>query len=473
MLPALNELATQVAALFIDENAGEPTCPIWFADSLKEPEALAQELAPRDHAWLKAIDFKPAPGNWALLPGEDGLGGVVFGRDGHDWASPLQAGSLPPVLPKGGYHFAGAAENPELAAIAWALGAYAFQHYQSNGARGERRLRLPPGVSKPDIVSIAAAIWLGRDLINTPANDLGPAELEDAARGVASHFGAKCDVITGDDLLAENFPLIHAVGRASSREPRLIDIRWGDEAAPKVTLIGKGICFDTGGLNIKPGGSMALMKKDMGGAATALSLAAMIMSAGLGLRLRVLIPTAENSISGNAFRPGDVLKSRAGLTVEVGDTDAEGRLVLADALALADAEQPESLFSFATLTGSARVALGPELPPVYSTDAALAAALTETGRRLGDPMWPMPFWQPYDMLLDSRIANVSSIYPEPFAGSVMAALFLKRFVKAATRYTHFDIYGWVPKPQPGKPHGGEPQAARAVFDHLKRTFPRA
>ncbi len=472
MRSTLNELASQIGALFIDENAEAPTCPIWLTDSHKEQEALTQEIAPAQHAWLSAIDFKPTPGNWALIPGEDGLAGVVVGSDDGERANQLQTGALAPVLPKGGYHFGWTPEDPGLAALAWALGHYAFQRYQSSGKRGEKRLRLPPGVSRTDIVNIAAPVWLARDLINTPANDLGPEELEEAVRGVATHFGASCDVVAGDDLLAQNFPLIHAVGRASSREPRLIDLRWGEEADPKITLIGKGICFDTGGLNIKFGPAMALMKKDMGGAATALALAAMIMSAGLKVRLRLLIPAAENAISGNAFRPGDVLTSRAGLTVEVGDTDAEGRLVLADALTLADSEKPDHIISFATLTGSARIALGPDLPPVYSTDAALASALTETGRRLGDPMWPMPFWQPYDALLDSRIADVNSIYPEPFAGSVIAALFLKRFVKDAACYTHFDIYGWVPKPQPGKPAGGEPQCARAVFDHLKGAFPK-
>lgn len=474
MTPAkFKDVAAQVSGLFLDADTKQKTCPIWLAQTHKDREDATQELAPHHKEWLKAIEFKPNSGSWALLGGEHGIGGVVFGGDDKYGAGPgpLHAGALPPLLPAGDYHCAWRPGDTALTAIAWALGHYAFQHYQSGGKRGERRLRLPEGVDRQDVVNIAAATCLGRDLINTPANDLGPAELEASARDVAAAFGAECSVITGDELLAQNFPLIHAVGRASSRAPRLIDVRWGDPSAPRLTLVGKGICFDTGGLNIKPGVSMALMKKDMGGAATALALAAMIMGARLKVNLRLLIPAAENSISGNAFRPGDVLKSRAGITVEIGDTDAEGRLVLADALALADAEAPDHMISFATLTGAARVALGPELPPLYSTDDDIAVALTTHGRAVGDPAWPMPFWAPYDQLLESRIADINSIFAEPFAGSIMAALFLKRFAGSARAYTHFDIYGWVPRAQPGKPVGGEPQCARAVFDYLKGKFP--
>ncbi|MGF1622360.1 MAG: M17 family metallopeptidase [Rhodomicrobiaceae bacterium] len=463
------DIANRISALFIDTNSKEPTCPIWLAGSYKGETVFKPDISARHRKWLETIDFHGKPGKWAFLPGDSGLDGVVAGAD----TAPLFPGSLPPILPKGDYHLGWDADEANLAATAWALGHYAFQTYQSSGNGGLKRLRLPEGADRSEVVNIAAASWLGRDLINIPANDLGPAELEQAARNVAGHFGADFSSTTGDDLLPANFPLIHAVGRASTREPRLIDMRWGDPNAPKVTLVGKGMCFDTGGLNIKPGAGMALMKKDMGGSAAALALAAMIMGAGLPVRLRLLIAAAENSISGNSFRPGDVLKSRAGLNVEIGDTDAEGRLVLADALALADEEAPDYLISFATLTGSARVALGPDLPPVYSTDSAIAGGLTEIGGRIGDPMWPMPLWQPYDQLLDSRIGDINSIFPEPFAGSIMAALFLNRFVNAARSYTHFDIYGWVPKPQPGKPFGGEPQCARAVFDYLKGICPKA
>jgi leucyl aminopeptidase len=475
ILPSLKEISEHISTLFLKGSAKSVTTPIWLAEGHKEGTRFSAEIDPKHRGWLAAIDFQARHGRWAFLPGDEGIAGVVAGSDerlGPDGKT-LFPGSLPPVLPKGDYHLAWPVGDPELAAIAWALGHYSFHTYQASASAPPKRLRLPDGADLSAVVGIAAASWLGRDLINIPANDLGPAELESAVKAVAGQFGAEFRSVVGDELLPANFPLIHAVGRASTRAPRLIELQWGNSSAPKVTLIGKGICFDTGGLNIKPGSSMALMKKDMGGAAAALSLAAMIMGAGLPVRLRLLIPAAENSISGNAFRPGDILKSRAGLTIEIGDTDAEGRLVLADALALADEEAPDHLISFATLTGAARVALGPDLPPVFSTSNAVAIALTEAGRRVGDPMWPMPLWKPYDPLLDSRVGDVCSIFPEPFAGSVMAALFLNRFVSAAKTYTHLDIYGWVPRPQPAKPAGGEPQGARAVFDYLRGIFPSA
>jgi len=475
MLPTLKDLSTQISDLFVKTSAKEQTLPVWLAERHDGKRRLSEAMQPAHRDWLEAIDFQPKSGQWAPLPGKDGLAGVVVGADDRSGpeTAPLFAGSLPSILPQGAYQLEWEGVDAQLSAIAWALGHYSFSHYQAARDSGLKKLRLGKGAKLQEVVTIAAAHWLGRDLINIPANDLGPEELEHAARSVAAHFGADFSAIVGDDLLAENFPLIHTVGRASARTPRLIDLHWGDEAAPKVTIVGKGICFDTGGLNIKPRQGMALMKKDMGGSATALALAAMIMGANLPVRLRLLIAAAENSISGNAFRPSDVLKSRAGHTVEVGDTDAEGRLVLADALALADEEAPDHLFSFATLTGSARVGLGPDLPPVYSTDSAEAARIAEIGERLGDPCWPMPFWKPYDPLLDGRVGDVSSIAPDPFAGSIIAALFLKRFVTDARSYTHFDIYGWTPRPQPGKPVGGEPQCARAVFDYLKRTFPKS
>jgi leucyl aminopeptidase len=464
MVTSFNEVFRLTSGLFLPASSKSATRPIHIAGSSKE--GLGK--LPRHHqAWLRAVDFKARPGNWCLLPEGEGVEGVVLcAGNGDAGVTPLLAGALPGVVPPGDYHFAAGPAEPELAALAWALGSYVFRDYQSGEVRAARRLKAPAGAAVDETARIAAAVWLGRNLINTPANDLGPAELEAAVRDVAEAFGAEISVTTGDDLLKQNFPLLHAVGRGSPREPRMIDLRWGS-AGPKVTIIGKGICFDTGGLNIKPGGAMALMKKDMGGAAAALALAVMIMGGKLALRLRLLIPAAENSISGASFRPSDIIRSRAGITVEVGDTDAEGRLVLADALALADAEKPDYLMTFATLTGAARVALGPDLPPLYSTDDDLAAQLVAAGARLGDPMWRMPFWQPYDMLLDSKFAELSSIFPEPFAGSIMAALFLKRFVKNAGRYAHFDIYGWTPRPQPGKPFGGEAQCARAVYDVLK------
>jgi leucyl aminopeptidase len=380
----------------------------------------------------------------------------------------LALGSLPAVLPPSLYHLASPVEDSALAAIAWGMGAYRFGRYKS-AKNGEpvAQLKLPQDADYGRVLAMIDAVWFGRDLINTPASDLGPQELEDAARRLAARHGASVSSIVGDDLKAQNLPMIHAVGRASTRAPRLIDLTWGSASAPRVTLVGKGICFDTGGLDIKPAAGMLLMKKDMGGAATALALAHMVMAAKLNVRLRVLIPAAENSISGNAFRPGDVLVSRAGKTVEIGNTDAEGRLVLADALALADEERPDTLVSFATLTGAARVALGPELPPLFTDDDAFAGALIAAGNRLGDPVWRMPFWTGYEATLDSPVADMNNVSDGPFAGSVTAALFLRRFVKNARRFAHLDIYGWRPAAKPLGPKGGEVQAARAVFEVLR------
>ena len=355
----------------------------------------------------------------------------------------------------------------ELATVAWGLGAYRFRRYKSGEADEVAQLKVPRGVDQGRALSVVEGVWLGRDLINTPASDLGPQQLEDAARQLAKKHGASVSSIVGDDLLAKNFPMIHAVGRASDRPPRLIDLTWGRAGARSVTLVGKGICFDTGGLDIKPASAMLIMKKDMGGAATALALGHMAMAAKLDLRLRILIPAADNSIAGNAFRPGDVLTSRAGRTVEIGNTDAEGRLVLADALALADEERPHTVASFATLTGAARVALGPELPPFYTDDDDLAAMIAAAGNRVGDPVWRMPFWAGYEASLDSQVADMNNVSEAPFAGSVTAALFLRRFVKHTKRFVHFDIYGWRPALKPLGPKGGEPQAARAMFEVLR------
>jgi leucyl aminopeptidase len=299
---------------------------------------------------------------------------------------------------------------------------------------------------------------------------MGPGDLADAAASLAVRHGAAIRVIQGDDLLAQNFPLIHAVGRAAKSAPRLIDMRWGDEDAPKVTLVGKGVCFDTGGLDIKPDSAMLLMKKDMGGAASVLALAAMIMARRLKLRLRVLIPAVENSISGDAFRPRDVYRSRMGLTVEVGNTDAEGRLILADALALADEEAPDLLVDMGTLTGAARVALGPDVPPFYTHDEELAGAIAYNARAENDPLWRLPLWPGYDAMLDSKVADLSNIGTGGFAGSIVCALFLNRFVAAAKAWLHVDIYAWTPSAKPGRPEGGECQAARAVYSYLAGRY---
>ena len=405
-----------------------------------------------------------------------GSAGVAFGLGDDDrgepsGASALLVGALSAALKGGVYRFASEIKDADLAAIAWGLGAYSYNRYKSKSAGPRQaRLRLPEGLDAAHITNVVEAVWFGRDLINAPASDFGPAEVEDAARALADRHGASISVITGDELLAQNFPMIHAVGRASPRAPRLIDMTWGPIDAPKITLVGKGITFDTGGLDIKPASAMLLMKKDMGGAATALALAHMIMGQKLPCRLRVLIPTAENSVGGDAFRPGDVLKSRAGTTVEIGNTDAEGRLVLADALALADEESPDSIFVFATLTGAARAALGPDLPAFFTTDEALGLSLPPLAARLGDPVWRMPLWPGYNRHLDSDVADMNNVWEVPFAGAIIAALFLHRFVKRARRFAHFDLYGWRPVVRALGPKGGEPQTARAVMALLTQEL---
>ena len=445
--------------------------PILLIASADDP--ALQALSEPERVWVEAQDWSGKQGSVLLLPGsEGGIGGVLLGTGSKDWSAqvPLLTGVLPGALPEGDYRFASPLPDPELAALGFLAGSYRFSRYKSADGSKTKRLVLPDGASRDQVLALAEALYFGRDLINTPANDLGPAELETAARELATAFDAGIKVTEGSGLLSDNFPMIHAVGRASDRAPRLIDLRWGAEHAPKVTIVGKGICFDTGGLDIKPGSAMALMKKDMGGAAAALAFALLVMRAKLPVRLRVLIPAAENSIAGNAFRPGDVLTSRNGMTVEIGNTDAEGRLVLADAISLADEEAPDYLFTIATLTGAARVALGPDLPPLYTDDEELAERLLACGRSLGDPLWRMPFWPPYDKLLKSSIADVNHIAEGSFAGSIIAALFLKRFVHNAKRFAHLDIFAWVPREQPGRPQGGEPQAARALFDFFRKEL---
>jgi leucyl aminopeptidase len=421
-----------------------------------------------------AAGFEPRPGRHLLLPGaEGGLSAVLFGLDAADGArrDPFLPGKLPGLLPKGTYRLVGAPEDARMAALAFALGSYQFARYRQSDDR-QVRLQVPEGIDGADLSRIVEGVFLARDLINTPANDMGPAELEDAARRVAARHGAKIGTIVGDELLARGFPLIHAVGRAAGAgaAPRLIDMSWGDERAPKVTLVGKGVCFDTGGLDIKPESAMLLMKKDMAGAATVLALAQMIMSRRLPVRLRVLIPAVENSISGNAFRPRDIYPSRKGLSVEIGNTDAEGRLVLADALALADEERPDLLIDLGTLTGAARVALGPDLPPFYTHDDELADGVARHAAGENDPLWRLPLWPAYDTMLDSKVADLSNIATGGFAGSIICALFLNRFVAAAKSWLHVDIYGWTPSAKPGRPEGGECQAARALYALLAERF---
>jgi leucyl aminopeptidase len=449
---------------------GAAPIPIWFVTSDTYVRVHAGLDAPA-RAFAAAAKFEPRPGHLLLLPGkDDALSGVLFGLEAADKvADRFLPGRLPGLLPAGTYRFANAPHDARLAALAFALGSYRFTRYRKAEASGAK-LALSNEVDGADVSRIAEGVALARDLINTPANDMGPAELEDAARKLAEQHGATARSIVGDDLLKQNFPLIHAVGQASSRAPRLIDFAWGDPAAPKITLVGKGVCFDTGGLDLKPSSGMLIMKKDMGGAACVLGAAHMIMDAKLKVRLRVLIPAVENAVSDASFRPLDVYRSRLGLTVEIGNTDAEGRLVLADALALADEEAPDLIADMATLTGAARVALGPDLPPFYTHDDAFAADLARHAGAEQDPLWRLPLWKPYDAMLDSKVADMNNVSSGAFAGSITAALFLNRFVEKAKTWAHFDVYGWTPAAKPARPEGGECQAARALYALLKERY---
>jgi len=366
-------------------------------------------------------------------------------------------------LPEGDYRLDRASAEH---CFAWLLGAYRFDRYKAVRTPAAR-LVAPPGLDTGRARREAAAVAHVRDLVNTPAADMGPDALEREARDLASTFGAAIMVIAGDELLAQNFPLIHAVGRAAAIAPRLIDLEWGRAGAPRVTLVGKGVTFDSGGLDIKGADGMLIMKKDMGGAAHALGLARLIMGAGLDLHLRVIIPAVENAISGNAFRPGDIIRSRKGLTVEIGNTDAEGRLVLADAMTLGAEAKPHLMITLATLTGAARVALGPELPPFYCDDEKFAGEVMAAAAATCDPVWRMPLWKPYAASLSSPIADLNNAPGESFAGSVIAALFLKRFAPEDAVWGHFDLYAWRAKAAPGRPVGGEAQGIRALFAALR------
>ncbi|MCJ8144606.1 leucyl aminopeptidase family protein [Ancylobacter sp. A5.8] len=457
-----------MADRLIEAAQAENSRPIWCVTP-QNWRAAAPDLPASAMAFAEASGFRAEPGGLIVLPGPDGaIAGVLFGVEDAP-RDPLVFGKLATSLPAGDYHLALPPANPRLAVLGFLLGTYRFERYRVRS--GNRpRLVVPAGVDAEDLARIADAVALARDLINTPANDLGPAEIEHAVRALAARHGADVAVTVGDDLLAANFPLIHAVGRASPRAPRLIDMSWGDPAAPKVTLVGKGVAFDTGGLDIKPPSGMLIMKKDMGGAANAIALAEMVMARALPVRLRLIIPAVENAIDGTAFRPGDIFPSRKGLTVEIGNTDAEGRLILADALALADEEAPELLVDFATLTGAARVALGPQLPPAFTDDETLAADLARHAAAESDPLWRLPLWQPYMSMLDSPIADLNNAPGSGFAGAVTAALFLQRFVTRATSWLHLDVYGWNPSSRPARPEGGEAQTIRALDALLAERY---
>ncbi len=434
-------------------------------------ETSLAALDARGRAFAKAQGFKAEAGRAVLLPGPGGEpASVLFGLGDPGQADPFLPGRLARLLPPATYAFDSGLDDGRLAALGWLLESYDFARYRKPG-RDPARLACPKAVDRNALLSAARAAFTVRDLVNTPANDMGPAEIEAAARALARAHGAKIAVTKGA-ALERGFPLIHAVGKASVRPPCLIDITAGPARAPKVTLVGKGVCFDTGGLDIKPSSNMLLMKKDMGGAANVLGLAAMILDAKLKVRLRVLIPAVENAVSGASFRPGDVFRSRKGLTVEIGNTDAEGRLILADALALADAEAPDLLIDMATLTGAARVAVGPDLAPFYTDDDALAADLARLAAAENDPVWRMPLWRPYTAMFESKIADLNNAGSSGFAGSITAALFLRRFVDKAKAWVHFDIFAWVPAAKPGRPPGGEAQAIRALFALLANRYGR-
>ena len=442
------------------------------------PDSLSDWLERRDaatRAWVRAMDFRAGLGDVLCLPGQDGsLAGALVG-----WGKPearardrFHLARAADRLPPGRYALAadGVAVDAGLETLGWLLAGYRFRRYR-NGKEPAAELVCPEGVDFARVTAIAEAAGYAQALIDTPARDMGPEALEAAFVALGAAHGAAVTVIRGAAALRQaNLPMIEAVGAAASEPPRLLDLVWGREDAPKVTLVGKGVCFDTGGLDIKPASSMGLMKKDMGGAATAMGLARIVMTLGLDIRLRLLVPAVENAIAGPAMRPGDILPSRKGLTVEVNNTDAEGRLVLGDALALADEDRPELIVSLATLTGAARVALGPDVPPFFTDDDALAADLAAASAETADPLWRLPLWAPYEGLIEPGIADLDNAPSGGMAGAITAALFLRRFVTESPRYLHLDIYGWTPLAKPGRPKGGAFQAARALHLLLERRF---
>ncbi len=429
---------------------------------------LPAGLSSPQRQWAEANGFAGQRGRLLAVPDADGtIAAQLFGTGGADRPK-LVTGLASAALAAGDYTLAGDFGDPTLAALGFRLGVYRFDRYHKG--KPAPTLALPDGADGAEVARLSDAAFLARDLVNIPANDLGPVAFDNEIRAFAARHKMTIKVIVGDELLAQNFPMIHAVGRAGPEAPRLMDLSWGRKADPKITLVGKGVTFDTGGLDIKPSAGMLLMKKDMGGAANILGLAHAIIDAKLKVRLRVLIPIVENSISATAFRPGDILPSRSGMTVEIGNTDAEGRLILGDALALADEESPELILDMATLTGAARTALGPDLPPLYSTDDGLARELMAAGLASDDPLWQMPLWAPYDQMLSSKIADVNHVSAGAFAGSITAALFLKRFVRNAKAWVHLDIFAWAPEARAGRPQGGTDQGIRAVYGVLKQRY---
>lgn len=422
--------------------------------------------------WLEGRTETMKPGGFSRLPGADGRGTGLL------WVMPKKpdiwsiAGLRSRLWDAGFVLDASASSDSDMTdlCIGWALSTYRFGRYLKPDDKPKARLVWPESADRNRVTAFADAICFARDLINTPADDMGPSELEEAARGMAEKFGGTATSVVGEDLLAQNYPMIHAVGRASDDAPRLIDLTFGDPDAPKVTLVGKGVCFDTGGLDLKPASGMELMRKDMGGAATALGLAQLLVATGAPIRLRVLVPAVENAVAGNAYRPGDILSTRQGISVEIGNTDAEGRLVLGDALTLASEEKPDLLIDFATLTGAARVAVGTEIAAYFTRDDGLGDEVMVSGRAVGDDVWRLPLHQGYRHLMDSPFADINNAGSGRFAGATTAALFLKEFVADPDRWLHFDIMAWNSRSRPGRPKGGEPMGLRAMYHLIMERY---
>ncbi len=440
---------------------------IWLLAS--EFDMWLAEQSEARRRWLEVQRIKPSGRKPLWLPPEttdEPASVLLLAKEEESFDTRARAVES---LPEGDFELVGDLPDLEAGLLGWALGGYAFDRYKRD-TKPKPRLKTRAGMDMSRIANIANAIWSARDLINTPASDLLPSHLSEIAEEMAKQAGAEYRVTVGDDLLSANFCAIHAVGRASADPPRLIDIAWGDPSHPKVTLVGKGVCFDSGGLDIKSATGMKLMKKDMGGAAIALSLAKLIIDQGLAVRLRLLLPTVENAISGNAFRPGDILKTYKGTTVEIGNTDAEGRLILADALALGCEESPDLVLDFATLTGAARIALGVALPAMFANCKDTAAELLAAGESVGDPVWQLPLHTPYKWQIKSKVADLNNAGYGPFNGAIYAALFLQAFVEESIDWAHFDLMAWNTHKRPGHPIGGDCPSLHAVYCYLEQRF---
>ena len=447
------------------------TVPIWLigTDGFK---VWKKKLSKSEQTWVNAHDFTGSHGQVLVFSNDKGAVSAVAAGCALEENDPWLFSTIAQSVPDGSYHIESELEGNalKLAAFGWAMAHYKYDHYLKDKKVKKAVLYVSKKCDLKSVGSLVRGTDLARDLVNTPTCDMGPDELADVAKKLAKHFKAKIKITKGQELLKKGYNTIHTVGRAAEKEPRLIDMIWGNEKSPKVTLVGKGVCFDTGGLDIKPSGSMLIMKKDMGGAAHVLGLGQMIMESGLDIRLRILIPAVENNIAGNAFRPGDIIKSYKGTTIEVGNTDAEGRLVLCDALALASEENPDLMMDFATLTGAARVAMGTDVPPYFTDDKNLSDGLMKHSTLEHDPLWPMPLYAPYKKLLASPIADINNVGSTGFGGAITAALFLKDFVGPDIPWVHLDVYAWNVSARPGRPRGGEAMGLRASFDYLSGKY---